>query len=82
MQYPECEKLKAVVQESQIIGEFLEGMGEKGYVLGKRDTEWPYGLTSINIPTEKLLAEYFGIDLNKVESEKRQMLDQMRELNQ
>jgi hypothetical protein len=56
-------------------------MQHKEYVLGKRDEEWPYGLTSINIPIEKLLADYFGIDLNKVEAEKRQMLDTQRKLN-
>ena len=32
--------------------------------------------------TEKLLAEYFDIDLNKLEEEKRAMLDECRKLNE
>lgn len=32
--------------------------------------------------TEKLLADFFEIDLNKIEQEKRQMLEQQRKLNQ
>lgn len=38
---------------------------------------YPY---SYNI--QKLLAEFFEIDLNKIEEEKRQMLDEMRKLNE
>jgi len=34
-----------------------------------------------NFSTEKLLAEFFEIDLEKVETEKREMLDKIRNIN-
>ena len=72
--YPECEKLKKVHEKSQTIGEFLEWLeGEKGVVLmvEKEDETYPI---SFQYHTEGLLAEYFEIDLKKVEAERREML--------
>ena len=64
---PECEKLKAVVSQSQPIGAFLEWLEEI------HDVRLPGG--SVN----ELLAEYFEIDLDKVEVERRALLDFIRE---
>jgi hypothetical protein len=87
--YPECEKLKAVHEKSQTIGEFLEWLeGEKGVTLAKGhehdedcdggpDNKCPIGTDSLyplHYHTEQLLAEYFKIDLRKVEAEHREML--------
>ena len=77
--YPECEKVKSVQPKSQAIGEFLDWLGEKGIHLAKwgdDDKLWPF-----NKNKEELLAEYFEIDLNKVEQEKRQMLEEIRNSN-
>lgn len=41
----------------------------------------PEGWYPLNYSIEKLLAEYFEIDLNKLEKEKRQMLDEIRNAN-
>ena len=76
--YPECEKLAKVRNESQTIGEFLEWlMGTKEVILakyqGKLDT-----LTETRESIESLLAEFFGIDLKKVEKERRQMIEDIR----
>lgn len=40
--------------------------------------EWSEGYFAINTPTEKLLAQYFDIDMNKVEKERRQILEDIR----
>ena len=72
--YPEHEKMEAVLYDSQIIGEFLES---SPYVLG----EW-YGdlLVPVSWSTEQVLANYFGIDLKKIEDEKRQMLEEIKNM--
>ena len=80
--YPEHEKLKAVQEESQAIGAFLDSLAEYGYVLceqthfeGFRDPSFvPTGR-----PIPEILARYFKIDLTKIEAEKRQMLERLRE---
>ena len=62
---PECDRLHAVVDKSQVIGKFLEWFClEHQVVLPK----------SIN----NLLAEFFDIDEEKVEQEKRTILEQLR----
>lgn len=113
MEYPECEKMKAASEDSQVIGEFLEWLGQQGIQLCKYQKEdvyhfeseeaesqynelsrieqsaWRYnnpskfgttyqGYNLVNINTEKLLAQYFKIDLNKVEQEKRQIINSLR----
>ena len=92
-QYPECEKMKSVRDESQTIGEFLEWLfDEKGYRLGFYHTHdgetcnkhsdcgmvENYMNPVVGFSIEYILAEYFKIDLKKVEEEKRAMLDAIR----
>jgi len=70
----------AVVKDrSQTIGEFLDWLkGRKRTPLVLCHEEgfryWPSATSE-----EQLLAEFFEIDLNKAEEEKRAMLDAMRE---
>jgi hypothetical protein len=74
---PECEKLVKVAKDSQKIGDFLEWLfGEKNYTLGKWHGDY---LRPVHERIEELLAEYFGIDLSKVETERREMLKALRE---
>lgn len=91
---PECERLHEVAPESQKIGEFLEWLKcHKGLMLAKYHThsDGCYDddddrvcgyrsddLEPVHNPTEKLLAEYFKIDLDKVENERRALLDYLR----
>lgn len=76
MNYPECEKMKDVQEDSQKIGEFLDWLlNKRGLVICKWEKS---GYFEYRRNIEELLAEYFGIDLNKVEKEKRQMLDEIR----
>ncbi len=80
--YPECEKMSAVKDKSQAIGEFLEWLGsEKEVFLAKWELdeyEDEY-ITRFLYSAEKLLAEFFNIDLNKVEQERRQILSELKE---
>ena len=100
---PELDKMKAVKEKSQAIGEFLDWlMQEKKVQLGNphehgptcrgwddgRDKYSPRGtdrcecvtgeFIPLHISMEKLLAEFFDIDLVKVENERRAILDYIR----
>ncbi len=85
--YPEHEKMKEISDQSQAIGAFLEWLqGERGASLlvlddcpsGSLAETWGDRRSDYRPAphTEKLLAEYFEIDLNKIENEKRAMLDE------
>lgn len=83
--HPECDKLLAVKDKSQPIGEFLDWLrNEKGIEFCRwmeaEDIE-PEGYYPDYTRTEELLAEYFEVDLKKVEEERRAMLDDLRERN-
>lgn len=78
--YPEHEKLHRVKQESQAQGQFLEWLDSEGYILCQFEglhNEW----IPVRITAEKLLARYHRIDLEKLESEKRAMLEELRKAN-
>jgi hypothetical protein len=73
MKYTEHAKLEKVKDQSQAIGEFLDGCG---YLLAQYNQFDE--LVPIRLSTEKVLADYFEIDLERLEKEKRHMLDQCR----
>jgi hypothetical protein len=91
--FPEHDKLKAVQEKSQIIGEFLDWLqNEQAVVLTKahqhskfcrEDGERVCGvekdaLVPVISPIPRWLARYFDIDEEELESEKRRMLDELR----
>ncbi len=67
---PELDRMGAITDESQKLGEFLEWLQIKYTLCELRNDE--YFPVSINI--NQLLAEYFEIDLVKVEVERRLVL--------
>ncbi|HUV10815.1 MAG TPA: hypothetical protein VMX12_07525 [Acidimicrobiia bacterium] len=71
--YPEHAKLRAVADKSQAIGEFLdEWLPTQGIILAHVDRDG-------RVPSiQELLAEFFGIDRDKLEAEKRAMLESLR----
>ena len=76
-QYPEHEKVAAVTGDAQVIGTFLEWLGgEDMYHICKWDEVceefWP-----IYDGIERLLADYFDIDLITIDAEKRAMLEEI-----
>lgn len=73
--YPECEKMAAVKNEFQAIGSFLDWLeGEDLFICNLEKEEY----RPIHTAIEKLLAEYFEIDLDKVEKERCRMLNELR----
>lgn len=80
MEYPEHEKMKAVKAESQAIGEFLEWLRSRNVILCEyvEGRNFPQHHELENKSEEKIIAEYFGIDLKKIDAEKQAMLDSLR----
>ncbi len=76
--YPEHIKLARVKDYSQAIGEFLEWLPTKGYVVAEYFREEVSGKVQL-LPAYKtiqdLLAEFFEIDQKKLEEERRHMLE-------
>lgn len=82
-EYPEHDRLKLISDKSQTIGAFLEWLNSESgleictLIEGQIDDRFaPAGIS-----IEKLLAQYFEIDLDKIEKEKRAMLDSIRAAN-
>lgn len=79
---PELAKLLAVQDQSQVIGEFIDWLSSKGMTIcsstgGLRGTLFQ----PIGTPTEELLAQHFGIDLQAAEAERRAILADLRTEN-
>lgn len=68
--YHICEKVNTIENE---VGK-LDDDEKENWKIG-----WDW--MQANLPMEKTLAEFFGIDLNKIENEKRAMLDLLRKMN-
>lgn len=77
-EYPEHEKMHAVKEQSQAIGAFLDDPNT-GQLCEFNDEMGEFLPTHKTI--ERTLADYFDIDLDKIEAEKRDMLDKMRAAN-
>lgn len=82
IKYPECEKMDAIRDQSQAIGEFLEWLShDKNFSICSfyNPGDHCFGeFRPITDGVEQLLAEFFCINLKKIEKEKRQMLDELR----
>lgn len=83
---PELDKMKKIQEKSQEIGYFLDWLNaEKSWILckmfeGEEDNHTHKGdYLPAHFNIEKLLAEYFRIDLQKVEKERRAILEAIRE---
>lgn len=82
--YPEHQRQAEFLDEADAIGRFLD---EGPYILGEWIRTGPdYSPESRLVPVTKtvqnILAEYFQIDLNKIEAEKRQMIAAMQAMNE
>lgn len=90
--YPEHAKQAKIKERSQAVYDFLQWAAyEKGHQFGRVVTErvavfeGTEDVTSLapaeGMALKRLLAEHFGIDLEKLNAEKLEMLDDMRALN-
>lgn len=92
METPMLDKMTSVQNSSQVIGEFIEWLEEKGYSIQSEveyQNEHPIPFSDevhivkrkdwmpIRATIENLLAEYFEIDLNQVEQERRLLLEML-----
>lgn len=71
----ELERMAQIRQYSQPIGEFLEWLKSR-YTICESSG---HGYCPVLKSTEELLAEYFEVDLEQAEREKRELLRQVRE---
>lgn len=80
MTYPEHEKMKLISDKSNAIGEFVDQfLPKKGiYLCESFEGGFDNGYRVNRTPIIKLLAEFFKIDLSKIEEEKQHMLNQHR----
>lgn len=75
--YPEHTRQAAVLEEAEAIGRFLD---ESGYILAEHRNIDGYReevLMPVSASVHVILAKYFGIDLAKIEAEKRAMIATM-----
>ncbi len=78
----ELAKMLAVQGQSQVIGEFIDWLSSKGMTIcstagGLRGSLFH----PVGTPTEELLAQHFGIDLQAAEAERRAVLAELRAEN-
>lgn len=78
--YPEHEKLDKIQETSNSIGTFLEWLSSTKQI---RFAKWDREVfVQQSMEIEKWLAEYFNIDLKKLEEEKQAMLKELRKLQE
>lgn len=77
---PECDKLLAVRDKSQLLGEFIEWLSENDMSICDKSLD--VVCEPLNHDIEKLLARFFNIDLAKVEVERREVLAYCRLVNE
>jgi len=79
--YPQHAKLDSVQPLSQACGEFIDWLATKGIYLAEQWAGDGYeDLRHTRKPITDLLAKFFGIDLNALEAEKRQMVREITEV--
>ena len=77
---PECDKMIAVQDDSKQLGDFLDWLNFNGYAVCRfhQDADFPDNPYMPIDNFERLLADYFGIDLKKAEQEKQAVLKAIR----
>lgn len=75
-EYPEHAKLNRINEQSQVIGEFIE---MSGYSLCVFDDESGHYVT-VHKSVQRILAEYFDINLDALNREKDAMLASLRRM--
>lgn len=80
-QTPECDKLNEVIDEGNTVLEFFEWANAQGYELVRYTTDEDTGREiTIHVPVNAaLLHRWQGLDSDKIEAERRALLDYLRE---
>ena len=76
---PECDCMLQVQPKSELLSTFLDWLQSENYVSAQYDSSSATALLHhVPLSFEKLLAKFFDIDLDKVEREKRELLNYCR----
>jgi hypothetical protein len=78
--YPEHTKLEAVSEYSQMCYLFVDWLEQRGIWLCEQDRDQGGSFWVTTKTMRDLLAAFFDIDMNKIEEEKRAMLESQRKL--
>lgn len=78
MNTPEHDKLAKIQDKSQVIGEFIEWLGEKWDIYLGHDVGGVDDLIRAYEPLQTYLADFFEIDQQKLAEEKDGMLSEIR----
>ena len=73
--YPECEKLAAADPESRAILAFLDWLDSESLEIGEHTKN---GFYPVKNSHSFIVAQYFDIDMKKVEAERCQMIADLR----
>lgn len=82
---PELDRLRAVLPKAELLTEFVDWLNGQGIALcslqetGRTWTDGPERLwLPHSEPYERLFERFFGLDPNKMETERRALLDYLR----
>jgi hypothetical protein len=79
---PELDKQHKIIESgaSDTLTEFYDWLSERGWLLARWEAngKWNEYLEPVYTRPEQLFAEFFGIDLDKIESERRAVLEELR----
>lgn len=79
--YPESERVLQLQEQSRLVRTFLEWLKTKNYILcgySKHRSLDGQIYSPVMISNTTILADFFDIDMEKVESEKEQMIEDMK----
>ena len=79
METPELDKMSAVQDKAFVLSEFLDYLTERRIHLAEYERD---RLFTIDVSNEQLLADFFEIDLKKVEKERRMLIEHISKLNE
>lgn len=85
LEVPNCEKLRASHKDKLVVGAFMEWLEEKKYVVAEPCANSPYIGEELVLATknfDKLWLEYIEVDEQKLDDERRAILDEQRKLNE
>lgn len=78
--YPEHQKLKAISDKSQCVADFWDYMEQQGIVFAERGENSQFLYHTMKNKRD-FIAEFFDIDMNKIEAEKRAMIEDLQKIN-
>lgn len=77
---PELDKSRAIFDSGQalLVQDFIDWLGTQNLTIAEEDP-WNCRYFPHSRSSEQLMADFFGIDRDKIEQERRALLDEVRE---